>query len=1368
MSKQISGPGLVTQTWDYNYDGGTGSYYTASAPWNLDSTTEPYIPPGSCSACQSTNTVKVTGPTSTTIYTFGTLYARNEGQLLEKQVEDLSSNVLQSTTYSYVSDTQAANEPFADIAGQDLLPNYISPMANRNRPVSQTVIAQDSATFTSAVNSFDAFARSTSETGSSSLGYSNSKTDTTGYADDLTRWVLGLTTVTATNGTVSAQTSYDSLDRPVIQFAFGRLVSTSAWNSDGTLASVTDGDGPTHTTSFSGWTRGVPETVTYADGKTESAVVNSAGWITSITDENHFTTNYGYDAMGRLASIAYPTGDDVAWNPTLLSFTPVSSSELGIPGGHWKQVVQTGNDYAVTYYDAFWRPLVSEHYDNTSSSLKAATLSQTAQRYDAGGRKVFTSYPANNITSYATANIGTHYSTYDALDRVTEVDQDWYLDAQVGRLVTTTAYLSGFKTQVTDPKGNITVTSYQAYGQPTTEWPVSISAPDGQQTAIKRDVFGKPQSLTRNGTALIRSYVYNAYQQLCKRFEPETSATAFGYDNAGNLAWSASGLPLPDPSNCDASAAQSSGRIVTRAYDVRNRVTALTYADHASDTTYGYAPDGALTSQTMYNAGQPVTTRYSYDMRRLLTGAALTLTTPNTKTFSIGYDYDANGHLLATTWPDSRTLSYAPNALGQPTQVGSYATGATYFPNGALASFNYGSGAVHTTSENTRGLISGSSDVLNGTAGMDFGYDYDGDGNVAAISDNLPSHVGNVDMKYDALDRLTEADSPMFGGDDRALYSYDVLDNLLTTRVGNVSYGYSYNNNNQLSALTGGVQTSYTYDVQGNLASKNQQPYQFDQGNRLRNVPGIASYLYDAAGRRVQKIEQGTGTLLDSQYSKAGQLLFQWNPATQDATDYIYLGDTLVAKVVAAPSGPPAPASINVPTTSSTGNITVSWSAVSGASSYVLQQQFNGGAWTQVYSGSATSQDFTGLGNGSYVYRVQACAADGCSDFTTSSAVVVQSPQPPASAPTLSGPSTSATGTYTLTWTAVAGATRYQLNQNINGTLTSPYNADGTSWTSSGLGNGAYNYQVFACNAVGCGPGSNGVAVSVLYIPAAPALISVPASSYSPSIAVSWSASTTANNYVLEESVNGGGWGVVYTGAATSTTATVSASGTYQFQVSACNASGCSGFTASGNVAVTLPPASAPSLSGPSSSSSGTFTLSWTAVAGATRYQLNQNINGSLTAVYNAGGTSWTSSNLGNGSYIYAVYACNVAGCSGSSSNGVTVNVLHVPAAPASVTAPTVATVGVAFGVQWSAVSGATIYNLRQTESGTRNAVTTAYSGSATSTAITLDARVDDDFQYAAQACNSAGCSGWTNAPHATYLENKGIQHTIPVSGGSL
>lgn len=1556
MKETLTGPGIPTETWTY-------SYSAPNASWTRDHCGH---------RCPSTVYVDVTDPLGQDVrYTYSNRFDASEGKLLR------------TDTYSSgggKADLRAVVNTYANPTGGPWPADYGIPLqAYTNHaqttevsPLQTRTITQDGVTFTTRVDAFDDFAQATNTTESSSLGYS--KTDTTSFDNDLNHWVLGLVEQTTTNGIVDSQTSFDSLDQPTSAYAFGRLVSTKAWNADGTLASQTDGDG--HTTRFSNWYRGLPGTITFADGTHESAAVNGDGWITALTDENGFTTHYAYDPMGRLTEIAYPSGDDVAWNPTDLSFTQVGSTELGIPAGHWKQVIHTGNDYAVTYFNAFWQPLITERYD---AGNVGSTLSTVVQHYDPVGRKVFVSYPVRRATSFAQSLPGIHTS-YDALDRITDVAQD----SSLGLLPTTTQYLSGFKTEVTDPRGYSTITSYLAYGTPTTQWPVSIAAPADELTRITRDVFGKPLAITRTGAAagspsVTRSFTYNAYQQLCGRTEPETGTTAFGYDAAGNLTWSASGLGAGTGACYGESQASGSGRMVTRAYDARNRITAIDYPDGFSNTRYGYASDGALLSASVADGGFPVTTTYTWDKRRLLTSETQNL--PNALPSTLQYGYDANGHLAATAYPDGRLVGYMPNALGQPTQAGAYASNVHYYPNGAIAGFTYRDGALHTMTEDERGLIGRSTDTLNGTAGMDFAYDYDGDGNVAAITDYLPGSVGNVNMTYDALDRLVEADSPMFGGDGKALYGYDALNNLRSARVGNrSSFDYVYNANDQLAELTdpssGLALVDYSYDAQGNLARKNTQAYRFDLADRLASVPGVANYRYDAAGRRVQKVETAYGKTLDSDYSQAGNLMYQFDPANVDSTDYVYLGSTLVARVVGndsevigsingistdatplltgwacstgisapisvevfvgGPSGgggtriatvtanqvsgsagasachtqgtsygfsipldtairaqyggqpiyvygdspvgnannelqgsgmysvppnpgvPQAPAQIVVPSTNSTGEVTVSWSASDTATHYVLQQQFNDGNWTQVYDGTATSTTLSGLGNGKYVYRVQACNTNGCSAFTMSSTLTVALvPAPPASinvpassytasftvswsasanatnyvleesasggawgevysgaatsttvtvdasgsyrfqvaaceaggcstftvsgnvavtlppstAPTLSGPPSSGTGSFGLSWTMVAGATRYQLKQNLNGSVSVVYDAGGTSWSASGLGNGTYDYQVSACNAAGCGPGSATLVVTVALIPAPPASISVPANSYSPALAVSWSASANATNYVLEESFDGGSWGVAYSGDVTGTTVTVASSGTYRFQVAACSAGGCSGFTTSNDVTVTLPPA-APTLSGPSSSATGTFTLTWNAVSGASGYRLNQNLDGTVSTIYSGSDTSWSSGNLGDGTYDYQVFACNVAGCTGG--NVITVDVQHVPVAPAYVTAPQrVPYPGNPWLISIAPVSGASSYSLRRTNLGSTGSPTTIITGVGTSA---YDYTTPGTYQYAAQACNASGCSGWTAAGNTTTvfcattttaLQPAGISPQIMQCGGT-
>jgi hypothetical protein len=90
--------------------------------------------------------------------------------------------------------------------------------------------------------------------------------------------------------------------------------------------------------------------------------------------------------------------------------------------------------------------------------------------------------------------------------------------------------------------------------------------------------------------------------------------------------------------------------------------------------------------------------------------------------------------------------------------------------------------------------------------------------------------------------------------------------------------------------------------------------------------------------------------------------------------------------------------------------------------------------------------------------------------------------------------------------------------------------------------------------------------------------------------------------------------------------------------------------------------------------------------------------------------------------------------------------------------------------MSWSAVSGATSYHVQQTESGGRNQTTTIYSGSGTTTSVTLGGLVDDTFYYKVQACLSASqCSAWVEASASgTYLQRSGTQNAIPATGSSM
>jgi RHS repeat-associated protein len=753
------------------------------------------------------------------------------------------------------------------------------------------------------------------------------RTDTITYSDNYILWVLGqeASSTNEDTGIVESKTTYNTATAlpekmygPGTVALPGKLQQWLTYNSDGTVATAKDGNG--NIITLSSWKRGIPQSIKYPAtpeapaGAVESAVVNNMGLIDSVTDENGYKTCYTYDAMGRVATITYPSEtvvgacDNSAWNITSQTFVPYATgAEYGIPAGHWKQIVSTGNARKVTYFDALWRPLVTDTYDNANI---ASTRSISVEAYDLNGHPAFQSYALSTLSNYGAVVQGTR-TTYDALDRVIQVEQDSELDAALGRpLITTTEYLDGFQTRVTNPRGYQTLTPmYQAYDQPTYAWPRGINEPEGKFTEIYRDVFGKPTAVRRrNGDgnqSAWRYYVYRPdYQTLCKTIDPETGVTVMDFDGAGNLGWSASGLSLTDAGNCNLEEAWTSGRLVGRTYDARNRLTTLAFPDGQGDQQWTYTADGLPSQITTWNdASSPTAINaYHYNKRRMLDGQDINQT--SWYTWSAGYGYDGNGNLAVQTYPTGLTVAYAPNALGQATQAGSFATGVSYYPNGSVAQFTYGNGIVHTMQQNARQLPMRSRDVDGGSAVLDDSYDFDTNGNVAAISDGLAGARGNRTMTYDGLDRLADTASPMYGTTGTH-YTYDVLDNLKTVRAPGRNQTYLYDAANRLTNVTntgdGASVIGLGYDVQGNVANKNGQTTLFDYGNRLRQVNYAGSmvdrYRYDGYGRRISTIKPD-GAFSLWLYSPAGQLMFSsTGPSNETTHEYVYLAGSLVATV---------------------------------------------------------------------------------------------------------------------------------------------------------------------------------------------------------------------------------------------------------------------------------------------------------------------------------------------------------------------------------------------------------------------------------------------------------------------------------------
>lgn len=850
-SKAVSGSTLGTLRW-------TTAYSQAAPSWS------------DCTDCSRTKTVTVTDPAGDiTNYTFGTTWRETEGQLQRTDVSSSSGMPLRSIELSYTT-------PVAQF-GYSRQPRGDGEMAAKISEISRRQITQQGSTFVLDVSAFDAFAHPVQVAKSSSLGFQRRETMT--YDNNLTKWVIGQLKERkdTDSGKVMVSNVYDGTTGTLSSVSrFGNLERSMLYNADGTISSITDGKG--QATSFSDYKRGIPRLIQYATNETQRVAVNNLGHIDSLTDENGYTTGFAYDVMGRLAQITYPANDTVAWNPTVINVARSASAKFDLPAGHWRQQISTGTGFKIDYFDELYRPVYTEQYD---SANPGATTRIVQRRFDFNGRTIFESYPKR---SHAQLGDGVTAS-YDALGRATES----VASSEIGNLYTRYSYDSGFTTTVTDARQNRTTFGYQAFDEPVDNAIVSIALPEAANVSIVRDVFGKPGAISRTGgsTSVTRSYVYDSKERLCKTIEPEIGATIQDYDNADNIAWRASGTDL---TALQCNSAIAAARKISYTYDGRNRLKKTAFGDASPAIDRTYTPDGLLATLSSKNSAWT----YTYNARRLLERENLVYgATP----YTISRAYDTNGALSTLRYPgDGLSVTLAPNALGEAQQVGSYATGITYHPNGAVAGFTYGNGIVRTMSQNVRGLPNASNDagILSDT------YTYDANANVTGIQD-LQENITSRAMTYDGLDRLKSVAAPGLWGS--AGYAYDAQDNLVSSsfsaganaRTGTHTINRSTNRLDAVASNNATFSFAYGYDVQGNINRRGNRSYVFDIGNRMSSASGLATYEYDGHGRRVSVVGSD-GVNRIQVYSQAGQLLYS-TAGTNAATRYIYLNNHVIAEV---------------------------------------------------------------------------------------------------------------------------------------------------------------------------------------------------------------------------------------------------------------------------------------------------------------------------------------------------------------------------------------------------------------------------------------------------------------------------------------
>lgn len=380
-------------------------------------------------------------------------------------------------------------------------------------------------------------------------------------------------------------------------------------------------------------------------------------------------------------------------------------------------------------------------------------------------------------------------------------------------------------------------------------------------------------------------------------------------------------------------------------------------------------------------------------------------------------------------------------------------------------------------------------------------------------------------------------------------------------------------------------------------------------------------------------------------------------------------GDTPV--VITAPSAP-----ANVTATAGDSSIAISWSAVAGAEYYAVERTTNGGAsWTTIAPNITGTNytDSTAVVGTSYRYAVTAhktfgsgvlSSGRGALSETVSIQQVPVVETPPAAPANVTAYWNASEGKVYVSWAAVSGVSCTLERKAGSGAWESLNLTSANSYTDSSVTAGTtYQYRVTAHKgSLSSDPATVSMTVpnsggEPETAPAAPA--SITATAGSGSIAVTWAESSGAAYYTLERKAGSGTWSAIaqnYTGRSY-TDSSVTAGTEYQYRVTA-HKNGTSGVlsssattsgtvtaqadTPSGNVTLDAP-ASVTATAG-----SGQISVTWGAVSGASRYQLERSADNGATwttlLLYQTA-NSYTDTTVASGtSYKYRVTAFSSSG----------------------------------------------------------------------------------------------------------------------------
>ncbi|MFC1398704.1 polymorphic toxin-type HINT domain-containing protein [Acinetobacter lactucae] len=624
------------------------------------------------------------------------------------------------------------------------------------------------------------------------------------------------------------------------------------------------------------------------------------GQLLTSTDINGVTSTQKIDALGRVIQTKSASGVQTDTSYQLCkTFVEVGSNSSECEKGENYKITSTStlNAPVITYKDANGnvKRTLTKAYDNVNNIV-------VRNEYTASGRLYRSSSPSLSNVAYANLQWTTY--EYDALGRVSKLTEP-------GNRVTSYTR-SGLQTTMTNAK-NLKRTEKSNIANEVVE----IVDHDNKSLKYSRDALGRITQTTDasgNSISLTLDKNGNKLQQV----DPELGTWKYRYNVLGQPVWQQDGK----------------GQQTTFQYDSLGRLIKRTEPDLTSTWTWDSATKGkGQLAQVSSTNG--FSESYSYDSygRQIQTTTSKKIdpiaqgtTDPD---FITKWNYDNAGRMLAFAYPTGFGYRNIYDTNGYLKEVRNLAGTQLYWSadardaRGNVTAETLGNGLVTKRAYKAdtgfiESISTGDAKIQQNT------YSFDVLGNLTNRNQNLAGISVNETFSYDNINRLTSVVNQSGG---KVTASYDAIGNL-TAKSDTGTYNYATGGTScgvhkvcTISSTTGGLNTAFSYDANGNLLSGNNRSYSWTSFNmplQIKQGTTTESFMYDANHERVRRtsVENGktTTTLyINPRIDTGGTFEKSYLPdGTAEYTHYLYAGGDVLGSYVSKDKGTPPTADLGL------------------------------------------------------------------------------------------------------------------------------------------------------------------------------------------------------------------------------------------------------------------------------------------------------------------------------------------------------------------------------------------------------------------------------------------------------------------------